>query len=101
MKKVPWMEIPTLPDWLKTELEDMPVQSLFDLIEDASAVGFEAAENAGLMRVAWRIKEMDSSTAMQTFALSKPWEPAELQAAVAPGSSGDSLARFVNLPRTV
>lgn len=94
------MEIPTLPDWLKTDLADMPTATLFDLIEDAAAVGFTAGENAGLMRVAWRIKEMDEATAMQTFALSRQWEPNELQAAVAPGSAGDSLARFVNLPRT-
>ena len=46
--------------------------------QDASAVRFVECENACLMRVAWRIKEMDERTLHATFATASPWAGAAL-----------------------
>lgn len=50
-----------------------PIRCLLALLQDAAAVRFRECENACLMRVAWRIKEMDEDTAMNTFALDCQW----------------------------
>lgn len=83
---------------MKTDLAALTTTGLFDLIEDASAVGFSELEDACLMRVAWIIKGMDEETVASTFALDRPWDAEALQEAVGPGSSGESLGRFLSEP---
>ncbi len=51
----------------------VPRATLSRWSQDAAAVRFRECENVCLMHVAWRIKEMDEETAMNTFALDSQW----------------------------
>ncbi|KAA0150712.1 hypothetical protein FNF29_05049 [Cafeteria roenbergensis] len=96
LKKVDWMEVEMVPEWCRALLRDLPTNDLFDLIEDAAAVRFRECENVCLMHVAWRIKEMDEETAMNTFALDSQWSAQALSDAIAPGARGEQFARFLH-----